>query len=836
MGIQSPGSPLHVMDPSPPPSSRSVALLYTRSAVPDASIRSPLLASNDSQAAPNGLSFPLRKVTSQIDRLMKNGTEQTQTSAGPRYETSGVGSAGAPPFSSNGDGGSFGGDGREGPEPRPPRLPFPTSEREDEYQHYFELAFNIAVYPASVHDNEQRQKQLLKSVEQRGDDETRSHRKQHQDTIGRVEADINEKAAELENEKAHLVALRGRADILNTEREETEAKLVETETDLDAAFQTLSKERADLRTGGLQDHLETLKTAVESILEQKDEILDDAVDALSTLQDKAQKVYTKQMECLGERREALNKQLSAVSERTRRHRKRGFDGGAAYVLLLFAFVALAGSSFALSAFTAEVELGPESTASLLLGRLLALASLVHSTGFILSTLVWTGLLLSITGVVYGITKVRLDRLKQESTARSAPEAITEIGIRLSERVRIHATYATWLDAVPYLFALGLGYILLAAAPEWGSDVNQEFESMLNAAYGQTVGPLLALAFAGVALAARMFFDSRLADDLRTGSDPGPAARLAAVGWSFLAFVVLSFLFLVYGLLHDFGITRIADVTPKATISLAMYSLCVLGTGIGIAFGVPVMRLFHQERTLQREADELDQKISGPLPEELQQIAKGLREKIGAEYRELSETIKRKNEHACNLLDQLFLTEQKRRSLEAAKHRSRVEEGRRRQRAELWRRFTHLVRRITPWVSAPEPTDDASVSSRRRDSYVHLTDIETLFFPRLVRRIRKGERRRSDLEDRIRELSEKIETVEARNTPEEVATKDRIRDVKQSIKQYRNVIQDHNEQWQETKKQIERRRVVRETGARNGYHLGITYRPFYTGGRSLQTVS
>lgn len=585
---------------------------------------------------------------------------------------------------------------------------------------------------------------------------------------------------------------------LNKERDELQKSIATIKKKIREIHQKLAQAKRDLVEGKLKARLAEVRTELDELADNYTQLSDKrhALQKKSFQENKT--VHQKIVEQLEKRRKIVEEIYQDFRDRKRVINNAGLTDNAIRFLNFVGVASLLAAGWFYASFLVNrANLNNEDYFSFIFRRIFLFGDTTFGQGgllqvFLVFLVVWI-VLLGLVTLVAWLCQWLLDRENQSNddwlsiSMTSLPDGNNSSWLhrfwinrnpprRSSKGPR--TLYMRWISALPWLFLLGLVFMLLTLF-SYGSD-RDDVEKLLTSLSGEFVGTLIALAAAGMATLYLSFV-----------VEPRWKKQNYVSSWRVHdELIVTVVLFMGLGLVMTF-----LDLTQDPTIATLSFFVIVLFTAFTLGYGVKYRGLYIEERNLRSHLGDLDQRIayhSGFRPLDDKALdGKAFRKKREQCLDELFDLIRTKNTITGELLGDI-LDNQPQQS-------------------------PRPPSRLAQWIRK-------RLGSEHEPEVIALTpsSLEERYFPELAYQIGELIDEWKQQQAERLEIVQELKRIENRESKLEEVILKKIKGLRSSLHNYHRALSEQQRLWNESREAIQLKYWTIESDLRDGFDLGLTY--------------
>lgn len=709
----------------------------------------------------------------------------------------------------------------------------------DERSHYCELTF-MACLLSDVDDVRQEQKNEIREEAREANlrlDEAAGRE------IDRIDSEIKDIQQRLQSEKEEREALLQRKESLERRKKEVEGRLEAASDALDEVYVDLSVKRRELLHGAYDKDLAPITDQMETIRELQNDVLEHRESIHEKLKASGQKCHANLLDTAGDIKKRLEKELTLIRSYVLELRSVGLTRTVAFTLLQLGWVAVIAAGWFFSVFAVSRSMERDDWASFFVNRAAAFGEHLGSitgggVGLLLASIgVWLFIVAAISLLFWFVDYIRdaLDgrdptRRQVVTQSRSKEgEVTTQI---ITETESAPQGLRAWLDVMPYVLLGGIIFILLSTSASGGVPTNggagaveTAVQDVTTSLFGQIVGALIALVFAGLMILYRSLIVAGRTGEINAFEDE-PTRSHEKRQWTRSVFHLELFagaaVFVVLALVASMTISD-----GEALFPFLAFVAMVMGAGLTLGYGHPARAAFERESDIEARLAHISKLMDMPMPHyATSDMTSKVGEVLEEGLNEFASSLKKRRHILLNLpstlVAELLQNAQSRRSERVGQGRTDTTSGTPNETGgdAAPSEAEGLIHRI---ASAFESRFRSEQADHQTDTDPSFSTIEELYYPELIAKKRKLGRRCKALRQEILELQAEVAGVERKKDEISEASKERIETLERQLDsawERRGMV---DSDLRRLKHRTQRLRQHREKGVDDGCSRALHYR-------------
>jgi len=710
----------------------------------------------------------------------------------------------------------------------------------DERSHYCELTF-MACLLSDVDEVRGEQKKEIREQAREADAQLDEAAQRE---IGRIDSEIKDIQSLLQSEREERKELLQRKKNLEEKKKEAENHL-DTESDsLDQVYVDLSTKRRELLHGAHDKDLAPISAQVETIRKLQNDVLEHRERIHDKLKTSGEKCHENLLKASRGFKTRLEDELSLIRRYVLNLRSIGLTRTVAFTLLQLGWVAVIAAGWFFSVFAVSMSMARDDWASFFVTRAAAFGEHLGSmtgggVGLLLASMgVWILIIVAISLLFWLVDYIRdrLDRREQAgrqvvTQSRSKEgDVTTQI---ITETESSPQGLRAWLDVMPYVLIGGIIFILLSAGVSGGSPADGTIETVetqvrdvTTSLFGQIVGALIALVFAGLMILYRSLVVTGKMDQA-DAFEEGRARSYDKRQWSrsvyHMELFVASVIFIGLAIVGSVTISEGEGLFPF----LAFVAM-VMAAGITLGYGHPARAAFERELEIESRLAQVSRLLDMPVPHyATSDMTNTVGQVLEEGLNEFAESLKERRKILLSLPSTLVAE-----ILRNVHSNQRANADQSSSDSMRGRSDGHagddahsegedsLVQRFLAFVTRPLHSDQ---EEKTPDPDPSFSSIEELYYPELIAKKRKLDRRCKALRREILDLQDEIAEVERKKDEISEASKERIETLERRLDDAWERRGTVDSDLRRLKHRVRRLQQHREKGVDDGCSRALHYR-------------
>ncbi len=367
--------------------------------------------------------------------------------------------------------------------------------KDTDRKHYNKMGFYCAIQASG--DPYTEYKKLINEIQGFYSTKAKQCDERYQHTIEYIDYKITLLKNRINEEKEKLIDYHEEPEELEKARKEVEKELEEISITITDIYVKLSYERDKIIDERLEERLKATEKELNKLIDNYQILANKKYKINQELYKDNKQVFDEKVKRFSDIKQELEKIYQPLSNKIGRLSEVGFTEQSANFLILVGTAAIFAAGWFYSVFSASREMSSEDVLSFLMKRFLTFGSSQFKEGSLLINLlvfvlVWLLLLALISLVVWICREI----IKKSN----APWNKIDLLISFNEEKRFAATriesrsvFSMWMELLPILFAIGVGFILISM---FGS-THEDLDTLLKSLSGQMIGTLIAFVTTGI---------------------------------------------------------------------------------------------------------------------------------------------------------------------------------------------------------------------------------------------------------------------------------------------------------------------------------------------------